>query len=241
MKTDATKVMNKPSAAAQAQLEQLDAELVVDYLQSHPDFFSQHPQVLTQLQLKHEAQGSVSLVERQQRVLREKILGLEDEITALMANAQRNEQLFRSYSALYQALLQAKTVAAIEQQLTNTFITQLGLSAFSLKIFSQHPSVSEHQQFSADTHKQLLSRRFTDSDVYLGRLPKAEQQLLFAASAQVESVALLQLQGVGLLALGSRDPLHFQPTMDALLISQLQALLSFLLQQLLTPATGAER
>ncbi|MFU8784460.1 DUF484 family protein [Aliidiomarina sp.] len=216
---------------------QLDAAMVVDYLQSHPDFFEQQPEVLAHLNMKHQAQGSVSLIERQQRALRDKIAALEDEITALMANAQHNELLFRRYSNLYQQLLKANGFAELVAVLENTFTQEMGLTACSLKLFDNALAVPEQYQFSADTHKQLLSRRFQGQPVYLGRLSQDEQKLLFSAEQQVQSAALLQLgaQGeLGILAVGSRDSLHFEPAMDFLLISQLQVLLGFLLPGMLS-------
>lgn len=90
--------------------------------------------------------------------------------------------------------------------------------------------------FNADTHKHLVGKRFDRAPVYFGRLPADEQKLVFRANAQpVESVALLLLgenTKYGLLALGSRDASHFEPNMDHLLISQLQALLTQVLPRL---------
>ncbi|EGN74266.1 hypothetical protein A28LD_2293 [Idiomarina sp. A28L] len=215
---------------------QLDAELVVDYLESNPKFFEQHPRVLQRLNLKHEQHGSVSLIERQQRVLRDKVASLEDEITTLMSRAQHNERLFRQYSEMYQALLQAKSFTAATVALEQGFCERMGLSALKLKFLDNTLPIAEEFQFHADTHKQLLSRRFNENSVYLGRITKEEHKLLFADEANIQSVALVQLgeQGdLGLLVVGSQDPLHFDPAMDFLLLSQLQSLLGFLLPALL--------
>ena len=97
--------MNKEKQIAQElDISAIDAELVADYLRANPDFFAHYPNVLQRLNLKHQQDGSVSLIERQQRVLREKITALEDEITALMSQAQRNE---KNLSWLQRALLSA--------------------------------------------------------------------------------------------------------------------------------------
>lgn len=229
--------MNRENLSAEdTAIAQLDAELVADYLEANPKFFEQHPAVLQRLSLKHEQQGSVSLVERQQKVLRDKVANLEDEITALMAQAQSNEQLFRKYSAMYQAILQAKSFASVVSALEAGFCEQMGLSALNLKFFDKALPVTEKFQFHADTHKQLLSRRFNENTVYLGRVSNEEHKLLFADEANIQSVAIVQLgeQGeLGLLIVGSQDPLHFDPAMDLLLLSQLQSLLGFVLPPLL--------
>jgi len=88
--------------------------------------------------------------------------------------------------------------------------------------------------FAADTHKMLLSKRFQNSQVYLGRLTADEKKLLFP-DEPIASVALLLLGNkgeLGMLAIGNHDAGHFEPAMDTLLVRQLQALLSKLLPPL---------
>ena len=72
----------------------LTDDLIVSYLQDHPDFFQRHGELLTSLRLTDSNRGVVSLVERQQQQLREKVHDLEEEITQLMNTAQHNENLF---------------------------------------------------------------------------------------------------------------------------------------------------
>lgn len=221
----------------------LDDQVIAEYLLENPSFFDHHPDLLAAMQVRHDAKGAVSLVERQQQVLRDKIASLEEEITALMGNARRNERIFQSYSTLYQQLLRCTDIQQVEQALVATFVDDLGLTAHSLKLFV--PTSHAHLAFDADTHKQLLRKRFDSAMVYFGRLPEDEQKLVFqdAKSAPgIESVALLLVEKdqseqqtsreLALLALGSQDPAHFEPNMDHLLISQLQAVLSYILPPL---------
>lgn len=219
----------------------LDDQAIAEYLQENPDFFERHPALLGQMRIRHEEQGSISLIERQQRVLREQIGALEEEITTLMTNARHNEQIFHRYSELYMQLLRCRSIDEVETVLRVCFIDQLQMAQLGLKLFASLPeNTVSHIHFSADTHKQLLSKRFINEPVYLGRVTQDELQLLFADATsgdQIESVALLSLgeEGkLGILALGSHDPSHFEPSMDYLLISQLQALLSSILPELVS-------
>ena len=52
-------------------------EVVQSYLQSNPDFFARHGELLSSLRLPHITGGAVSLVERQVSVFRQKDLKLE--------------------------------------------------------------------------------------------------------------------------------------------------------------------
>lgn len=223
------------STAEQLSDELLDASLVIEYLEQHPNFFEQHPQVLASMNMRHQQAGSVSLVERQQRILREQIVALQEEITALMGNARRNEKIFKGYSALYVELLNCHSLEQVLACLEQTFREQLGIPELSLKFFDSPVELPEQFTFTSDTHKQLLSKRFVEKPIYMGRLTNEEQKLLFQ-DERVESVALVllgQQRELGMLAFGSKDPAHFDPDMDYLLITQLQALLSVILPRLL--------
>lgn len=226
----------------------LDDQLISEYLQENPDFFLHNPQLLTHLTLYSQQNGAVSLVERQQRVLREQITALQDEITTLMGHARRNERIFRSYSDLYIRVLQATSFDQVMECLSHTFTNELGLNQLELKLNPPDLTVDDKYRFAADTHWQRISKRFSDGPVYLGRLTQDEKRALFGPSggqdveaSGVESVALIQLGNtspLGVLALSSQDPSHFAPAMDYLLISQLQALLSIRLPDILNPPSS---
>ncbi len=213
----------------------VDDSLIASYLEENPDFFERHPALLQQMSLRHSQRGAVSLVERQQQVLRDRIRLMEEEITDLMTTARRNEELFRYYSELYVKLLGCRSLAEVMDSLQQTFAEQLHMPALSLKFFDSPLELDEQFTFAADTHKQLLSKRFADGPVYLGRLTGEEQRLLFPAES-IASVALLLLGDkgeLGMLAIGNQDAGHFEPAMDTLLVRQLQALLSMILPPLL--------
>ncbi|MGM0526496.1 MAG: DUF484 family protein [Pseudomonadota bacterium] len=221
--------------------QRLDDTLIREYLLENPDFFSRNEDLLTTLQVSHREKGTVSLVERQQQKLRLKVKELEEEITELMVNARRNEAIFSAYSNLYVRLLRCSSISEVLDQLQLTFEKELDMPALSLKFFNSPIELEEQYTFASDTHKQLLGKRFSDDPIYLGRLTEHEQKLLFREE-NVASVALMLLgeQGeIGMLAVGSVDPGHFEPAMDKLLITQLQALLTALLPTLLVSDDAA--
>ena len=69
--------------------ETLTDDAVVQYLQTYPDFFERHSSLLTRLRLPHlrNTGQTVSLVERQVDVLRERNQGLERKLNELSADA----------------------------------------------------------------------------------------------------------------------------------------------------------
>ncbi|HBN88766.1 MAG: hypothetical protein CL577_04415 [Alteromonadaceae bacterium] len=201
----------------------LAAHVVYDYLQDHPEFFQQYPQLLASLRLPHQQRGSVSLVERQLEMQREKIVALEDDITRLMSVARQNEQLFLAFNQLQAQLYQADNLQQAEHSLQQFTAAMPQVAQCRLLRFDQQHSASEFQL--------LLSRRLNEQGIYLGRLNKEEQQGLFPP--QIHSVALILIsneeQPLALLAFGSEQDDHFQPSMDKLFISHLATILAQLL------------
>ena len=84
----------------------VNEQQVLDYLAENPDLLAHHPEILAKVKLPHGSNGSVSLVERQQQVLREKVNHLEQNITKLVATAKHNEHIYKAFINLYMALLE---------------------------------------------------------------------------------------------------------------------------------------
>lgn len=215
------------------EIQALDPEVIVEYLNKHPDFFNHFPDALAQLELAHQQVGAVSLLERQQKTLREQVKKLQTERATLIDNARKNEHIFRHYSDLYVALLACQDLDEMMALLQQTFIQQLGMVELSLRLFEfpasdDTPELTNKYRFLSESQSQLLKKRVAHEPVYLGRLTKEETAILFQNEA-VESVAILAFghAPLGMLAFGSLKAHHFNPDMDFLLITQLQALLSY--------------
>ena len=69
--------------------ESISEEAIAAYLLSHPDFFERHSSLLLKLRLPHQTSGlTVSLVERQVSVLRQRNSQLERQLQDLIAVAK---------------------------------------------------------------------------------------------------------------------------------------------------------
>ena len=67
----------------------LQAQEIAQYLADHPDFFDQHPELLSGMQLPHPHNGqAISLVERQSLMLRERIKSLEMRVAEMVRFAR---------------------------------------------------------------------------------------------------------------------------------------------------------
>ncbi len=210
----------------------LTDELVSAYLQDNPDFFSRNNELMTGLRLPDSQRGTVSLVERQQQQLRQKIHNLEDEITQLMSVASHNESLFMLYSNLYLRLIDCQSASELLDCLAQATTELLSLSAF--KLYLVDSVAIEHDCLSKNDCQGVMQNRLENSDYYFGRLQQSEQQLIFSHNC-TGSVVLVKLayeeKELGFLAISSDDAHHFDPRMDTLLLSQFKGLVAKLLKQ----------
>jgi len=212
----------------------LTDELIVTYLQDNPEFFNRNNSLMTSLRLTDTQRGTVSLVERQQQQLRQKVHSLEDEITQLMSVANHNEQLFVLYSDLYLRLFDCESAEELLDCLHQTTTELLSLSAFKLWLMPSNYADISHDSLSKNDCTGVMQNRLTHDEYYFGRLQESEQNLIFSQPCSGSAV-LIKLthdkQEVGFLAISSTDAQHFDPRMDTLLLSQFKRLVAKLLHQ----------
>ncbi len=202
---------------------------VREYILNNRDFFVKNPDVAEKVQVPHKQKGTVSLVELQSTQLRKKVRQLSFKLSQLISIAKQNEEIYRVYADLNLRLLRCTEFAEMQYTIEETLQDELDMSAATIKPFKGLFALPEIQQ------RLFMEKRFKDSDFFFGRLSQHEKQLLFG-DAIAESVALVLLgdnRDLGILAVGSADPIHFTPDMDTLLIRQLQEFLNVSMPDLL--------
>jgi hypothetical protein len=202
---------------------------VVDYLFAHPDFFVKHAHLFEELDIPHAHKGSVSLVELQSEQLRKKVRLLNYKLNQLISIARQNEQIYRVYADLNLRLLATQSMDEMQLVLEEVMQERLQLESVVIKPFIGAYAFPEIQR------RLFVEKRFRRDKFFFGRLSEHERKLLFPQQ-EANSVALLllgDLGELGMLAVSSKDPSHFNPDMDTLLITQLQQFLSILLPKLL--------
>ena len=218
---------------------EMDEQSVAGYLQRNPDFFERHQGLLLKLRLPHARGGStITLVERQIEVMREKHAALEAKLADLVSVARANdaiaEKLHRFTRRLLKASSRSDAVARIEAGLREDF------DAFHsvLLLIGEHPDLSP-QRFVRTLAREEPGLKSFDS-LFAGGRPRcgqardSQRELLFGPeSAQIGSVALVPLAdkgaAVGLLALGSPDRDRFHPGMSTEFLARMADLITDLL------------
>lgn len=203
----------------------LGDQAVHDYLTENPEFFERHSSLLSSLRLPHVTGGTVSLVERQVSVLRQKDLKLERRLKELLQVARENDILAAKIHELSLALLAAdsleKTLAAVEHALRTAFSAD-----HSVLVLFTDPAVFgniDNNRFFRPVERDDKAMKsfstFLDSELpRCGQIRDAQRDFLFPGETdEVGSAALVPLgkkSESGFLAIGSVDAERFHPGMS---------------------------
>lgn len=211
----------KPDYAASIPSEQA----VHDFLAANPDFFERHNSLLGSLRLPHVTGGTVSLVERQVSVLRQKDLKLERRLKELVEVARANDALAAKIHELSLRLLAAdsleRTLGVVEESLRASF----GADQAVLVLFA------DPERFDAGGNSRFFRPVARDDEALrafstflegetprCGQVRDAQRDFLFPGSSEeIGSVALAPLgpsPTAGFLAVGSVDAERFHPGMS---------------------------
>ena len=212
-----------------------EEESIAGYLQRHPEFFERHQAVLARLRLPHARGGStISLVERQIEVLREKQAALEGKLAELVRVARANdaiaERLHRFTRRLLRAVPRAEAIARIEAGLREDF------DAFqaALVLIGGEPEPAAPRFVRSvpadDPNLKSFESLFASGKPRCGQARDSQREFLFGPEGlEMASVALVPLGekgSVGLLALGSADRDRFHPGMSTEFLAHMAQLIA---------------
>jgi uncharacterized protein YigA (DUF484 family) len=217
---------------------------VADYLQTFPDFFERNSSLLTKLRLPHirDSGATVSLVERQVEVLRERNQSLERKLKELVDVARANDTLADRIHRLSQRLIQARTpldtINAIATSLREDFEAMHSV----LVLFIEGARALEPQagRFlraanAADEEIRTFDSLLSGAKPRCGQVRDAQRDFLFGKdSVEIGSVALTPLGALGslgILAIGASDADRFHPAMSTEFLSRIGELVTYALMR----------
>ncbi|MBF8291770.1 MAG: hypothetical protein HW417_1954 [Steroidobacteraceae bacterium] len=208
------------------ELAEVDEAAVASYLSATPEFFDRHAQLLAKIRLPDSRGGAttVSLLERQVEVLRERNRQLERKLKEYVDVARENDTLGARVLTMARRLIAAgdrvAVIKTVEASLREDF--DAGESVLVLTQASVPAGVAESRFLrvvAADAPDlRSFETLFSSGKPRCGQLRDSQRDFLFGAgSVAIGSVALvpLGLKGhLGLLACGSSDSERFNPTMS---------------------------
>jgi len=210
---------------------------VAAYLLANPDFFVDRDRLLLKIQVPHKSKGTISLVEKQLDVIRDRQKKTRRQLREFVENAERNKEIFDKSRKLILSLMAAKEstkfFAALEKGLKRDF----GCKANSLVVFGKPKQINHFtSRITAESARKYVGGLMQSKVPTLGPLRPREQDFLFGdQSEKVKSAAVLTIRNknkhLGMLAIGSNNIEYFTPDMDALFINFIAETLGKLLPQ----------
>lgn len=229
--------MNKQPARG-ADTEFPSEEAIADYLQRNPEFFERHGALLAKLKLPHTRGGAtVSLIERQVAVLREKNAKLERRLRELIEVARDNDLLAAKIHRLACRLLRVRSAADFLDTLESSLREDFGASDWILlmwpgsgsdftKLSSRHLRLID----AAAPELKMFETLFESGRPRCGQIRDSHRDYLFGVgTVEIGSAALVPLGSqpvTALLAIGSPDAERFHPTMSTDFLARLGNLVS---------------
>jgi uncharacterized protein len=216
---------------------------VGEYLQTYPDFFERNSPLLTKLRLPHlrDAGATVSLVERQVEVLRERNQSLDRKLKELVDVARANDALADRIHRLSQRLIRAhtmmETINAVETSLREDFDAMHSVLVLFLE---QARSLQGAGRFlrgadPADPDIKGFESLLQSGKPRCGQIRDGQRDYLFGKdSVEIGSVALTPLgpKGeLGILAIGASDAERFHPAMSTEFLSRIGELVTYALMR----------
>jgi uncharacterized protein YigA (DUF484 family) len=228
--------MTTRDARGAAAAKENEEDAIAAYLQHNPDFFERHQALLTRLRVPHARGGStISLVERQIEVLREKHAALESKLAELVSVARANDALAEKLHGFTRKLLRtrsrAEAVALIEASLREDFDAFNGV----LVLIGEYPDLAPQRFVRAvtadDAGLKSFESLFASGKPRCGQVRDTQRDFLFGQDANdIGSVALVPLAHksgpLGVLALGSTDRDRFHPGMSTEFLGRMADLIA---------------
>jgi len=207
----------------------MDSKAVAEYLQEHPEFFSEHADLLAQIYVPHPHGGhAIPIAERQIVTLREKNGQLEAKLQELIAFGGENdaisEKLHRSTLALFSATDLETTLGVVYHSLQDDF----QVPHVALRLWGRVPEQSYLPELAA-TSQELRDYAAALGAPYCGDSAPFESREWFEGATTLGSFAFLPLrthQTFGLLGLASDDQARFQTGMGTMYLTRLAELAS---------------
>jgi uncharacterized protein YigA (DUF484 family) len=200
--------------------ETISEDSIADYLKRHPDFFERHGSLVLALRLPHRAGGSsISLVERQVAMLRQRNAQLERQLKDLVAVAKQNDALVEKIHQLCLKLMRAPTVPARLEQLETGLREDFAAERAVLVLFPDAPASAVREGFVRrlgvdDPDVRPFATFLRAAKPRCGPLRDRQKNIFDRDADAVSSAAFVPLgpeSKLGFLIIGSRDPDHFHP------------------------------
>ena len=203
--------------------DKIGAHEIAAWLRRHPTFLQQFPDLALSLVVPRDQGPAASLASYQLEILRDKNRELSRRLHELFGNAQENERLAVRTHQLTLALMKQRSGADTARAMAASLAEDFNGDLVRLVLLDPVDGLDDADwlQVVAEADPRLAPFRdcLKDGEPICGRLHPDKNALLYGLRAEdVQSSALLPLPGLGLIAVGSREPNRFFPGMGTLFL-----------------------
>jgi len=207
----------------------LSAEAVAAWLEQHPEFVDDHPELLSRREFEQDS-GTASLMEHRAQRLRQDNRQLQQTLESLTRVAEENERLLKRLLRLVLELASADSTELLIQRLDQGLRKEFRADEVRLLKCDTSDNDLPGALISElpDRQPEWLATLIENSVPVCGRLTQAKRTTVFGdAGAELGSVALVPLNPTWVLAIGAREQQRFQPDMGTLFLELLADALRF--------------
>ena len=232
-KQDDNKAAIKPPAKSKIAQEEA---LITEWLLKHPNFFRHQKKLVETLKIPHllldNSGKTLSLLEYQVKVLREKNQKMQDYTRKLVRRARKNQVVIHQLHDLALALMSADSLEQVIIFSQEILRTEFTADVTTLRLIAYEQEQRDPLFFIQPNDRNLVhfNRLFEKHKVICGHIKPEQTQFLFGhASQSIKSAVLIPLydgHDLGFLALGSEDEQRFRADEGTVFLSQLGQLVS---------------
>ena len=214
---------------------------IADFLASTPDFFERHAELLASVQLSSgHGSRAISLQERQARLLRDKIKGLETQLVEMIRHGQDNLVIAGKMQSWTRRVLQTAQARDLPGAIVQGLASDFQVPQAAIRLWGVDDAHAG-EDFAVHVNDNIRSFAASLNAPYCGANAGFEAAGWLPQAALAQSLALIALRAdkhapvSGLLVLASPDAQRFHSGMGTEFLDRLGELAGAALSRLMRP------
>ena len=210
---------------------------VAEFLLMNPNFFKSNPDVLNALEITHNSEGTVSLVQKQVENLRNDYNSTLENLAQFLENAKENERIFSLTKKITLALLEQENITDLIGELEKRFINDFGASVCKVLFFGgEINKLPKGRVVGKDLAIKSLGELIKPNQIYSGTIDvdSKAKKFLFGNKESIKECVLVSLKTksvTAILMLGSETNDKYSPEKDSLFLEFISDVASSLIDR----------